>query len=361
MDRSLMLDFAIAGRKIGAGCPPYVVAELSANHGGQLERAIQAIQEAKRCGADAIKLQTYTPDTMTIDHDGPDFRISGGLWDGRGLYELYREAHTPWDWHEALFEAGRKADIPVFSTPFDATAVELLAKLGAPAFKIASFELVDHDLIRCVARTGTPTVMSTGMASIAEIGEALEVFRSAGGRQMLLLHCISGYPTPVAQSNLRRIPALAAEFGVPIGLSDHTLGVSVSIAAVALGACFIEKHFIVRRDDGGPDSTFSIEPDQLRALTAGAREAFDALGSGAEERALVETSNLAFRRSLYVVRAIKEGEVFTNENIRAIRPGFGLAPKMLPSILGKVAARDLPRGTRVTADIAKQNNTPDPV
>jgi N-acetylneuraminate synthase len=347
----MTIDFEIAGRKIGAGHPPYIVAELSANHGGHLERAVQTIAEAKRCGADAIKLQTYTADTMTIDHDGPEFRITGGLWDKRGLHELYQEAHTPWEWHETLFKAAREIGIAVFSTPFDATAVDLLQRLDAPAFKIASFELVDHDLIRCVARTGKPTIMSTGMGSIAEIGEAVEAFRGAGGASLLLLHCISGYPTPVGQSNLKRIARLGAEFGVPVGLSDHTLGVSVSIAGVAMGACFIEKHFILRRSDGGPDSAFSLEPDQLRALVAGAREAFDALGDGSEARAAVEKENLVFRRSLYVVADVKAGEAFTPANVRVIRPGYGLAPKELGSVLGRTASRDVARGTRMSWDL----------
>lgn len=340
----------IAGRVIGEGHRPFIVAELSANHGGSLERALAAMEAAKKVGADAIKLQTYTPDTITIDHDGPDFTIKGGLWDGRRLYELYQEAQTPWDWHEALFVKGRELGLTVFSTPFDATAVDLLERLAAPAYKIASFEMIDLPLIRCVAATGKPTIISTGMASMEEIGETVETFRAAGGSELVLLHCVSGYPTPVEQSNLRRIPKFATEFGCPVGLSDHTLGTEVGIAAVALGACLIEKHFTLRRADGGPDAAFSLEPDELAALVHGTRATFAALGSGEETRAAVEEGNKAFRRSLYVVEDIGAGEELTERNVRIIRPGFGLAPKHLPDVLGKHARRPLARGTALSWD-----------
>ncbi len=331
--------------------PPFIVAELSANHGGSLERALAVIEAAKAADADAVKLQTYTPDTMTIDSDGPDFRIKGGLWDGRRLYELYQEAHTPWEWHEALFAKGRELGLTVFSTPFDHSAVEFLEELEAPAYKIASFEMIDLPLIRCVAATGKPTIMSTGMATPEEIGEAVEVFRGAGGHDLVLLHCISGYPAPVEQSNLRRIGELAAAFDCPVGLSDHTLGIEVGIASVALGACLIEKHFTLRRADGGPDSEFSVEPEELSALVRGARAAFAALGTGTVARAEIEEGSKVFRRSLYVVADIGAGETLTGENIRIIRPGFGLAPKHLLDVLGKRARCALPRGTALSWDL----------
>ncbi len=347
MRREVVID----KRSIGEGHPPYIVAELSANHGGSLDRALAVMEAAKSAGADAVKLQTYTADTITIDHDGPDFRITGGLWDGRRLYELYEEAHTPWHWHERLFAKGRELGITVFSTPFDNTAVDLLESLNAPAYKIASFELVDLPLIRRVAAAGKPTIMSTGMASPEEIGEAVDAYRGAGGRDLLLLHCVSGYPTPAAQSNLRSITRLAGEYDCPIGLSDHTLGVEVAIASVALGACLIEKHFTLRRDDGGPDAEFSLEPDEMAALVRGAKAAHAALGSGTSARAEVESGSKVFRRSIYVVRNIAAGETFCEQNIRIIRPGYGLAPKHLPEILGRKAKRALARGTRLTWDV----------
>lgn len=343
-------EVAIAGRRIGAAKPPYIVAELSANHGGSLQRALAAMEAAKAAGADAVKLQTYTADTLTIDHDGPDFQIHGGLWDGRRLYELYREAHTPWDWHPELFAKGRELGIPVFSTPFDSSALDFLERFDPPAYKIASFELIDLALVRRVAATSKPVIMSTGMASAEEITESLEAFHAAGGRDLILLHCVSGYPTPVDQSNLRRIARLASEFGCPVGLSDHTPGTDVAIAAVALGASLIEKHFILRRADGGPDAAFSVEPDEMAALVRGARTAFAALGTGMAARAKVEEGSKVFRRSLYVVDDIGAGEKLTTTNVRVIRPGFGLAPKHLPDVIGKRARHALPRGTALTWD-----------
>ena len=285
-------DFQIAGRTIGPEQPPYIVAELSANHGGSLAHAIGLLEAAKSAGADAVKLQTYTADTITIDHDGPEFRIKSGLWAGRTLYQLYQEAYTPWEWHDALFARGRELGLTVFSSPFDESAVALLEGLDAPAYKIASFELVDLPLIRRVAATGKPAILSTGMASMEEIREALQAFRDAGGIDVLLLHCISGYPTPPEQSNLRRIQRLAAELGCPVGLSDHTLGTEVAVAAVALGACLIEKHFTLRRSDGGPDAGFSLEPDEMAALARGARIAYLALGTGAHVAAITHGRQL---------------------------------------------------------------------
>jgi N-acetylneuraminate synthase len=340
----------IADRKIGQAYPPFIVAELSANHGSSLDRALSIMEAAKKAGADAVKLQTYTADTITIDHDGPDFLINGGLWGGRRLYELYQAAHTPWEWHPQLFAKGLELGLMVFSTPFDATAVDLLEKLEAPAYKIASFELVDLPLIAVVAATGKPTIMSTGMANAEEIAEAVTTFRSAGGRELVLLHCVSGYPTPASQSNLRRLVALSQEFGCPVGLSDHTLDVEVAVAAVALGACLIEKHFTLRRSDGGPDAAFSLEPEELSQLVRGARIAYEALGTGEAARAEVEKSNMKFRRSIYVVKDIPIGAPLTSENIRIIRPGFGLAPKHLSQVLGKHARRDLRRGTALSWD-----------
>lgn len=344
-------DFQIAGRTIGPAQPPYIVAELSANHGGSLAHALAVLEAAKSAGADAVKLQTYTADTITIDHDGPEFRIASGLWAGRTLYELYQEAYTPWEWHDALFTRGRELGLTVFSSPFDESAVELLEGLDAPAYKIASFELVDLPLIRRVAATAKPAIMSTGMASMEEIREALQAFRDAGGIDVLLLHCISGYPTPPEQSNLRRIQRLADELGCPVGLSDHTLGTEVAVAAVALGACLIEKHFTLRRSDGGPDAGFSLEPEEMAALARGARIAYSALGTGAEERSASETTNILFRRSIYAVRNIAAGELLTRDNVRIIRPGHGLAPKFLPDVLGKRARRDIARGTGLSFEL----------
>ena len=341
----------IAGRSIGSGHRPYIVAELSGNHNGQIERALALMETAKVCGADAIKIQTYTADTLTIDCALPDFRIRGGLWDGRSLYELYQEAQTPWEWHATLFAKARELGITIFSTPFDESAVRLLEDLGTPAYKIASFEMIDLELIRCVAATGKPTIISTGMGSQAEIDEAVATFRAAGGNQLVLLHCVSGYPTPVDQSNLRRIPRLADRYNCPVGLSDHTLGIEVAIASTSLGACVIEKHVTLARSDGGPDATFSLEPGELKALVKGVDAAYSALGTGSEARAEVEQGSLVFRRSIYVIRDIEPGELFSRDNVRVIRPGFGIAPKHLPEVIGKRARRSLTRGTALKWDM----------
>ncbi len=338
-------SITIAGREIGPDSPPYIVAELSANHNGDINRAFAIMEAARDAGAHAVKLQTYTADTITIDHDGPGFVIEGGLWDGRRLHELYQEASTPWDWHRALFDKGRELGIAVFSSPFDETAIELLESLQAPAYKIASFELVDLPLIRQAAMTGKPLVMSTGMANLAEIGDAVSAAREAGCDQLILLHCVSSYPAPADQSNLRTIADLTMRFDVITGLSDHTLGTSVSIAATALGAPFIEKHFTLRRSDGGPDSAFSLEPAELEQLVEGTLTAWQALGRVNYDRTESERGNVQFRRSLYAVADIREGELLTARNTRSIRPGFGLPPKHFPEILGKRATRDIPRGT----------------
>jgi N-acetylneuraminate synthase len=344
-------DMHINGHPVGTGHPPYVIAEMSGNHNGQLERALRLIEAASEAGADAVKLQTYTADTITIDHDGPGFTISGGLWDGRRLHDLYREAHTPWEWHPALFEHARKVGITCFSSPFDPTAVDFLETLGAPAYKIASFELVDTPLIRYAAATGKPLIMSTGMADAAEIGEAMAAAHEGSGDHVALLHCVSGYPTPVEEANLARLPALAAQYGCPVGLSDHSVGTEVAVASVALGAIIIEKHFTLARADGGPDAAFSLEPDELALLVKGVRRAHAALGRPDYGHASSEQTNVMFRRSLYAVQDIAAGEALTAENVRSIRPGHGLPPKHLMEILGRRARKAIPRGTPMAFEL----------
>ena len=346
--------FQIGDRPIGPGHPPYVIAELSGNHNGEIARAIDLINAAKLAGADAVKLQTYTADTMTIEHDGPGFRIQGGLWDGRSLHELYQEAHTPWDWHPTLFAHAKKIGIDCFSSPFDFTAVDLLESLGAPAYKIASFEIIDTPLIRYAAKTGKPLIVSTGMADESEIDDAVTAARSSGARGVALLHCVSGYPTPAEEANLARIPSLASRYDCPIGLSDHSLRIEVPIASVALGATILEKHFTLARADGGPDAAFSLEPDELRALVEGVRTAHAALGRSQYGRAPSEAANVSFRRSLYAVKDIAEGEELTSDNVRSIRPGFGLSPKYLPEILGRRARRAIARGTPMSFELVRQ-------
>ena len=340
--------FLINGRRIGAGEPPYVIAELSGNHLGDIERAFALMEAVSRAGADAVKIQTYTADTITIDHAGPDFKIDGGPWAGRTLHELYQEAHTPWAWHEALFNKAHQLGLTIFSSPFDPTAVAFLDKLGAPAFKVASFELIDLPLIECMARTGKPLIMSTGLATATEIGEAVDAARGAGCSELALLHCTSGYPTPPDEANLAMLLRLTERFDAVVGLSDHTLGSTVAVSAVALGAAIVEKHVTLRRADGGPDAGFSLEPEEFAEMAAACGIAWQAIGTAEVERTSAELENLIFRRSLYVVQDIKAGAVFSAKNLRSIRPGYGVAPKHLPALLGQRATRDLARGTALS-------------
>lgn len=339
------------GRKIGEGNPPFIIAELSANHNGSIEKAIDTIKMAKRMGADAIKLQTYTADTMTIDSSAPDFMIRGGLWDGYNLYQLYVEAHTPIEWHKTLFDTARDAGLICFSTPFDERAVDILEDLNAPAYKVASFEAVDIPLIKYIAATGKPMIISTGMANLDEIGEAVSAARDNGCRDLCLLHCISAYPAPASEANLRTVRDLAEKFDVVSGLSDHTLGTAVAVSSVSLGAAIIEKHVTMSRQDKGPDSSFSLEPEELKTLCEDARTAWLALGSVSYERADSERDNVKFRRSIYVVSDIPKGERLTRENVRRIRPGYGIAPKYYDQVLGKRAAVDLDAGTPLSFDM----------
>lgn len=335
---------SIAGRRIGPGSAPYVIAEMSGNHNGDFDRAIRIMDAAKAAGADAIKLQTYRADTITIDHDAPEFMVRGGLWDGRRLYELYEEAFTPWEWHAPLFAHGAKIGLAVFSSPFDFTAVDFLEELGAPAFKIASPEIVDLPLIRYAARLGKPLIISTGMASLAEITDAVNAAQSAGDGGVVLLHCTSAYPTPPEESNLATIADLAERMGVLTGLSDHTLDTTVATISVALGAHMIEKHFTLARSDGGVDSAFSIEPAELARLVRDVQVARVAVGEPAYAPTESEAGVLKHRRSLYVVAPVKSGELLTHANVRSIRPANGLSPKHLDAVLGRRAARDLDFG-----------------
>ncbi|MBM4393569.1 MAG: pseudaminic acid synthase [Deltaproteobacteria bacterium] len=345
-------SFAINGRAIGPGRVPYLVAELSANHHHEFEHALALVRAAKEVGADAVKLQTYTPDTMTLDTDSEYFRLpSENTWGGRHLYELYQEAYTPWEWHAELKRAANELGLDLFSSPFDASAVDFLETLDVPAYKVASFEVVDIPLLQRIARTGKPVIMSTGMATLAEIDEAVRTLREAGATEIALLKCTSAYPAPPDEMNLATIPHLADAFHLPVGLSDHTLGSAVAVAAVALGACLVEKHFTLSRADGGPDGSFSLEPHEFAEMAAATRVVAQAVGRVAYEVTAHESSNAGLRRSLFVVADVKAGEAFTTGNVRSIRPGHGLAPKFLPAVLGRAAARDIRRGTPLGWDL----------
>ncbi len=338
----------IDGRKIGASEIPYIIAEMSANHNGDIENAFRIIEQAKKNGASAVKIQTYTADTLTLKSDLPDFVISDGLWAGRTLYDLYEWAHTPWDWHESLFKYARKIGITIFSSPFDSTAVDMLEDLNAPAYKIASFEAIDLALIKYVANTGKPMIISTGMADCDEIGEAVEAAREGGCKELALLHCVSGYPAPPEDYNLLTLQDISSRFNLITGLSDHTLDNSTAIAAVALGASIVEKHFTLDRNGGGPDDGFSLEPADLLNLCRDSETVWRALGKVNYARKSSEIENLKFRRSLYFVKDVKKGELITADMIRSIRPGYGLPPKELEGMLGKRLKKNVCFGEAVT-------------
>ncbi|GIK39309.1 MAG: sialic acid synthase [Chloroflexota bacterium] len=342
----MLQQLTLNGRKIGPGAPVYIIAEMSANHNQNFDEAVRIIEAVKEAGADAVKLQTYTPDTMTIDCHNNYFQIGKGtIWEGRNLYDLYGEAYTPWAWQPKLKEIANGLGLDLFSTPFDHTSVDFLEEMNVPAYKIASFELVDLPLIRRIAQTGKPIIMSTGMAILAEIDEAVQTIREAGNSQLALLKCTSAYPALPEEMNLRTIPHLAEAYQVPVGLSDHTLGIAVPVTAVVLGACLVEKHFTLSRRIPGPDSAFSLEPHEFKAMVEAMRVTEKALGQVSYQVTEQERASRVFRRSLFVVQDIREGEVFTEENIRSIRPGYGLHPRHLIEVLGRRAVRYIERGT----------------
>ncbi|MBB5870615.1 N-acetylneuraminate synthase [Allocatelliglobosispora scoriae] len=343
----------IDGTLIGAEHRPYIIAEMSGNHNGSLDRALEIVEMVAASGAQALKLQTYRPDTITIDVDEPAFRLSEGheLWGGQNLYRLYEQAHTPWEWHKPIFELARERGLTVFSSPFDPTAIELLEELGAPAYKIASSELVDLPLIRLAAQTGKPLIISTGMGSVAEIAAAVGAAREGGAEQIIVLACTASYPASPEESNLRRIPIMAEAFGTLVGLSDHTLGIGVPIASVALGAVVIEKHVTLSRDDGGVDSAFSLDPQELAALVAESERAWQALGGTKIGPTESEREGLRFRRSLYVVEDVHAGDLVTRQNVRSIRPAGGLAPDEINHVLGRTFTRDAVKGTAMGWDL----------
>jgi pseudaminic acid synthase len=348
-----MQEISINNRKIGQEHPPYIIAEMSANHNGDINNAYKIIDTAKISGADAVKLQTYTPDTLTIDSDLPDFQLTEGLWAGQSLYELYEGAFMPWEWHQPLFEYAKKVGITIFSSPFDNTAVDLLEDLNTPAYKIASFEAVDLPLIKYVAQTGKPMIISTGMADAQEIQEAIEAAREGGCKELAILHCVSGYPAPAEDYNLRTLVDMQKKFGLVTGLSDHTIDNTTAITSVALGASIIEKHVTLDRNGGGPDDSFSLEEKELNALCSGAKMAWKSLGKIDYGRKSSEQANVKFRRSLYFVKDIKGGEVITEEHIKSIRPGYGLAPKYIDQIIGLAAINNIAKGSPVDSSFLK--------
>ena len=343
----------INGREIGPGCPPYVIAEMSANHGGSYEYALRILEAAKVAGAHAVKLQTYTADTMTIDCDNEHFRIKGTIWEGQTLYGLYEEAHTPWEWFPGLKEKAVELGLDLFSSPFDSTAVNFLESQDVPAYKVASFELVDIPLIRKLAQTGRPVIMSTGMASLEEIEEAVSEFQNAGGDELALLKCTSAYPASPEEANLRTLVDMGERFGVPVGVSDHTLGNTVSVAAVSLGACVVEKHFTLDRSDGGPDASFSLEPQEFKCLAEEIGIAYASLGDVHYQATEKQAASLAFRRSLFVVADMEAGDVFDVTNVRCIRPSMGLHPRHLSEVIGRRASKNIRRGTPLSWDVVE--------
>jgi len=347
----------INGKQIGQGCSPYLIAEMSGNHNGTLQSAFEIIDKAKAAGADAVKIQTYRADTITLKSDLPDFQITDGPWAGRTLYELYEWAHTPWEWTRELFEYAKKKEITLFSSPFDHTAIDLLEEMGAPAYKIASFEAIDLPLISRAASTGKPLIISTGMASQEEIGEAVTTARKAGCKELALLLCVSAYPAPAEEYNLRTLGDMANRFGVVVGLSDHSLENHAAIAAVSLGASIVEKHLTLNRAGGGPDDGFSLEPAEFAQLSSSCRSAWKSLGKVTYERKASELGSVKFRRSLYFVKNLKKGEPITPDSVRSIRPGFGLPPKFLNQVLGSVLKTDVTAGTSVSWDKISNSRT----
>ncbi len=345
----------IDNRKIGLNFQPYIVAEMSANHNGDINNAYKIIDMAKQSGADAVKLQTYKPDTITMDMRTPEFMIEGGLWDGKNLYDLYEWSQTPWEWHKSLFDYANKLDITIFSSPFDNTAVDLLEDLNTPAYKIASFEAVDLPLIKYVAQTGKPMIISTGMADVDEIQEAIDAAKGGGCKELAILHCVSEYPAPAEDYNLKTLVDMRQRFGLVTGLSDHTVDNTTAIASVALGASIIEKHVTLDRNGGGPDDSFSLEEKELKELCTGVKRVYGALGKVDYGIKSGEQANVKFRRSLYFIKDIKSGEIITEECVQCIRPGFGLPPKFLDKILGRKVIKNIERGTPVTWELLESD------